>query len=142
VSGIPSDDRGIFVGLDGAGAPVHMRLFIDEAPLLLGYGKNMISRPDPWRTEFAHPGKTVSRRDETPEEEMPHGDREEPLFGIGDLVVFRDSDPATRREWKVTEFDQQHGQFLYGTPPVTCTVSRGSTVKRGVSVSRLEPAAS
>jgi hypothetical protein len=132
-------------GMDQDGEPVRLHLFIDEAMLLLRASRSsrMALHPDPWHAEFAHPGKTIAPEDDDRREEVPSQEPEVPSFNIGDQVVFRDSDPGTRREWTVAEFDTLPGMYtIPGTPLETCTVRRGSTVKRGVSFSRLELAIS
>jgi hypothetical protein len=99
--------------------------------------------PDPWFTEFAH--ARTSWRDDGRREDVPRKDHEGPSFGIGSRVVFSGSDPGTRREWTVEDFDRPlppPGVYtawrLGGDTTPTCTIRRGSAVKTGVSITRLE----
>lgn len=136
----PEEEAGIVVGIDqdSRTVRVRLRLLTDEALVLLGRGG---ARPDPWYAEFAHvlaSRARISWRDDGREEDVPHQDHEEPSFAIGDRVVFRDSDPVSRREWTFAEFDRPPGWPAWSTPLETCTIRRGSTVKRGVSIDRLE----
>lgn len=72
-----------------------------------------------WGELCAIPGRLAESRPE------PAG----PVLAEGDAVVFRDSTPP-RREWVITEFDGSDRK-------PTAMIRRGSTVKHGVSLSRL-----
>jgi hypothetical protein len=110
-----------------------------KGPLILG--------ADPWHAEFAHV-RAASQRDDGQEENVSRKKPEEPSFGVGSQVVFKDSDPAGRRPWTVVALDQPPFpgylaltslRYWAETDP-TCTIRRGSLVKTSISMARLEPA--